>query len=240
MNFQIIGKTKATLADIDIQTAKKTGSSEGVPAVALTFRVTLANAALSMLDKSLLHFLYAKGSPGAAAQGTLEGVAVVSEMAALTPAAVKIGTIGWDDEQTGCKVTIYVGATGHGDIRLKDCTVKVKKIDPKEGGTVDFYLSVYTADVDAETLGDLGVLKSHDLDIELEGPEVAAGKQKTLDTGADKKVTPIKAVKKGLGTDADQAQRQAETLAKDPTQAGGWPFPNTPEAALAAGTGAPT
>lgn len=240
MNFQIIGKTKATLADIDIQSLKK-GQTEVVPAVALTFKVTLANAALSMLDKSLLHFLYAKGSPGAAAQGTLEGVAVVSDMPALTPAAVKIGTIGWDDEQTGCKTSIYVGATGHGDIRLKDCTVKVKKIDPKEGGTVDFHLSVYTADVDAETLGDLGVLKSHDLDIELVGPEVAAGKQKNLDAGADKKVTPIKSVKKGgLGTDADQAQRQAETLAKDPTQAGGWPFPNTPEAALAAGTGAPT
>lgn len=243
MRFEIIGKTKATLSDIDIQSLKK-GQTEVVPAVALLFKLTLANQVLTQLDKTLLPFLYAKASPGAAAQGTLDGVAVVSDMPALTPAAVKIGTLGWDDEQTGAKVTIYQGATGAGDIRLKDCTVKVKKLDPKEGGTVDFYLSVYTADVDAETLGDLGVLKSHELDIELIGPEVATtpNKQRSIPEGS--KVTPIKSAKKGLGTDADQAERQAAELAKDPTQqAGGWPFPNDPPAtpadALATAVGAP-
>lgn len=242
MRFEIIGKTKATLSDIDIQSLKK-GQTEVVPAVALLFKLTLANQVLTQLDKTLLPFLYAKASPGAAAQGTLDGVTVVSDMPALTPAAVKIGTLGWDDEQTGAKVTIYQGATGAGDIRLKDCTVKVKKLDPKEGGTVDFYLSVYTADVDAETLGDLGVLKSHELDIELVGPQVAtSNKQRSIPEGS--KVTPIKSAKKGLGTDADQAARQAEELAKDPTQqAGGWPFPNDPPAtpadALATAVGAP-
>jgi hypothetical protein len=248
VKFEIVGKTKATLADIDIQSLKR-GQTEVVPAVALTFKVTMANHALAQLDKALLHFLYAKASAGAAGQATLEGVAVVSDMPALTPAAVKIGTIGWDDEQTGAKLTIYQGATGHGDIRLKDCTVKVKKLDPKEGGTVDFYLSVYTADVDAETLGDLGVLKSHDLDIELVGPEVAkSGKQKELEPPPAGKVTPIKPNKKGaLGTDAEQAQRQADVLAQDKTQVvpvGAWPFPTpdkasprTPEEALAAGAG---
>lgn len=221
MRFEIIGKTKATLSDIDIQSLKK-GQTEVVPAVALLFKLTLANQVLTQLDKTLLPFLYAKASPGAAAQGTLDGVAVVSDMPALTPAAVKIGTLGWDDEQTGAKVTIYQGATGASDIRLKDCTVKVKKLDPKEGGTVDFYLSVYTAYVDAETLGDLGVLKSHELDIELVGPQVAtSNKQRSIPEG--NKVTPIKSAKKGLGTDADQAERQAAELAKDPTQqAGGW------------------
>lgn len=46
MRFEIIGKAKATLADIDIQSLKK-GQTEVVPAVALTFKVTLANAELS-------------------------------------------------------------------------------------------------------------------------------------------------------------------------------------------------
>lgn len=244
MKFEIVGKTQATLADIDIQSLKK-GQTEVVPAVALLFKLTLANMALTQLDKTLLPFLYAKASPGAAGQATLDGVAVVSDMPALTPAAVKIGTIGWDDEQTGAKLTIYQGATGHGDIRLADCTVKIKKIDAKEGGTVDFYLSVYTSDVDAETLGDLGVLKSHDLDIELTGPEVAkGGKQKDIEPPAGSNVKPIKPSKKGaLGTDAEQAQRQADVLAQDKTQDGAWPFPlpgdspKTPEEALAAGAG---
>jgi hypothetical protein len=146
------------------------------------------------------------------------------------------------NEQTGCKLHIHVGATGHADIKLSDGTVTVKKISPKEGGAVDFHVVFYTADVDAETLGDLGVLKSHDLDVEIAAPEVA-NVQVNLEDADGGKVTPIKGKGKGkgkgLGTDEDQAQRQADVLAKDPSQAkGDWPFPGadgpqTPEAAFA-------
>lgn len=248
MRFELIGKTKATLVDIDIQPLKN-GQKEVLPAVALTFKATLANSALNMISKTLLGFLYAKGSAGAKAQGTLEGVEVISEMPALTPEAENIGSIPWAPEQTGCRLAIYVGATGHGDIRLKDGTVQIKKITPKEGGAVEFVISFYTADVDAETLGDLGVLKSHELDIELQAPELISAKQADIESGSDKKVTPIKGGKKGgkLGTDADQAQRQADELAKDPTQVvprQDWPLPNdppsprTPEEALAGAVGA--
>lgn len=132
------------------------------------------------------------------------------------------------DEATARKLAIYVGATGHGNIKLKDGTVHIKKITPKEGGAVDFAISFYTADVDAETLGDLGVLKSHELDIELTAPELISAKQADIEAGGDKTVKPIKTGKKGLGTDADQAERQAQVLAQDKTQA--WPFPKPPKA----------
>lgn len=222
MRFELAGKTKATLTDIDIQSLKK-GQTEVVPAVALTLKVMLPNARLAMLDKHLLGFLYAKASPGANQQATLDGVEVVSDMPALTPAAVAMGPFGWKGEQTGCTLFVYQGVTGYGDIHLKDGTVEVKKVTPKEGGACEFIVSFYTADVDAEVLGELGVLKSHDLDIELTLPELL---QKELPTGD--KVTPIKGGKgkKGLGSDADQAARQAEVLAKDPTM--------TPADALAA------
>lgn len=237
MKFELLGKTKATLADIDIQSLKM-GQTEVVPAVCLAFKVTLPNAKLSMLDKHLLGFLYAKASPGGNAQAMLEGVEVISDMPALTPAAEKIGPIGWEDEQTGCKLTIYRGATGDADIRLHEGTSKVKKITPREGGAVEFVITFYTSEVDAETLGELGVLKSHDLDIELQAPEMLSAKQGSI--GGDK-VTPIKGSKKPgkLGTDAEQAERQAEVLGKDPSQRGDWPLPGsgpkTPEEALAAG-----
>lgn len=264
MRFELISKTKATLVDIDIQSLKM-GQTEVVPAVALSFKVTLANSALAMLDKALLTFLYAKGNSGAAAQATLDGVEVVSEFPSLTPAAVMLGDLSPKEgnEQTGCKLHIHVGATGHADIKLVDGTATVKKISPKEGGAVDFLVVFYTSDVDAEVLGELGVLKSHDLDIELAAPELISA-QKRIDgaTTADGKgtvaanpgtVTPIKGKKLTgkLGTDADQAERQAKVLAEDDAKGKPvWPFPNaepgspaaafndgSPEAALAAAVG---
>lgn len=239
MRFEIIGKTRATLSDIDIQSLKK-GQTEVVPAVCLTFRVTMPNSALKMLDKALLTFLFAKGNSGAAAQATLDGVEVVSEFPSLTPAAVMFGDLSprEGNEQTGCRLHIHVGATGYADIKLTDGTTTIKKISPKEGGAVEFFVMFYTSDVDAETLGELGVLKSHDLDIELTGPEIIS-KQGKIEDADGGKVTPIKGKKGGkLGTDEDQAARQAEVLAKDPTQTvseSDWPFPRTPEEALAAG-----
>jgi len=221
MRIEFAGKTKATLTDIDIQSLKK-GQTEVVPAVALSLKVMLPNARLAMLDKALLGFLYAKASPGANAQATLDGVEVVSDMPALTPAAVAMGPFGWKGEQTGCTLIVYQGVTGYGDIRLKDGTVEVKKVTPKEGGACEFIVSFYTADVDAEVLGELGVLKSHDLDIELTLPEALQRELPTVDN-----VAPIRGKAKGkLGTDADQAARQAEVLGKDSTM--------TPADALAA------
>lgn len=246
MRFELVGKTKATITDIDIQSLKK-GQTEVVPAVALTLKIMLPNARLSMLNATLLPFLYVAASPGANAQATLDGVDVVSDMPALTPAAVAIGPLGWDDEQTGCELIIHLGVT---IITLKDGKVRVKKITPKEGGAVEFSVSFYTADVDAEVLGELGVLKSHDLDIELTLPELlqqklpddAAPAQDATDifvdahAGVDPTDAPVTREdvfptqpstvpvttkrRRGLGTDAEQAERQARELAKDPTMAG--------------------
>jgi hypothetical protein len=249
MRFELIGRTKATLTDIDIQSLKK-GQTDVVPAVALSLKVMLPNAKLAMLGKRLLGFFFEKASPGAAAQSTLDGVEVISEMPALTPEAEAIGPISWDEEQTGSKLVIYQGITGDADIRLKDGTVRVKKITPKEGGACEFIVSFYSADVDADTLGALGVLKSHELDIELVAAEIMK-QPRQREIEGDHKVTPIKAGKgkaDKLGTDADQAARQAAVLAKDPSQRPDWPFgeapggqlpEGSPEAALAATAGLP-
>lgn len=215
MRFEIIGKTRSTLVDIDIQSQKR-GQTDVVPAVALTFKIALANNALNMLDKGLLQFLYSKGSAGGAKQSTLEGVDAVSDMPELTTAAVMLGDLNLkeDAEQTGCKLVIHQGASGRANITLVDGTTTVKKISPKEGGAVEFTVVFYTAsDIDAETLGDLGVLKSHDLDIELTAPALISA-QKSISEPDVSKVTSIKGKASKLGTDADQAKRQAEVLAE--------------------------
>lgn len=259
MRFEFIGKQKATLTDIDPQSLKQ-GQTDLKPAVALTIKATAANTTLNMLSKTLRPFLYEKAPQSKEIQGTLEGVPPVSDLAALTEAAKWLGAQNWDEEQTGCKLVIHLGVS---TITLTDGTLQKLHFAPKEGGAVDWRFVFYTStDIDAEVLGDLCVLKNHDVDIELTAPELISSKQKSIEEPAvkDKKAaaapaspfvepasTTVVTMKpsrkgKGLGTDEEQAARQAEVLANDPTQVvskGDWPFPNpeekaqTPEQAFA-------
>lgn len=216
MKFELIGKHKAKLVKVDIQSAKR-GQTDVVPAVALTFETALPNSYLNMLDNGLLPLLYEKGA--SSAQGTLDGISVVSDMPALTRAASRLGTLSWDDEQTGSGLVIYQGISGDGDIRLKGGAVTVKKIEAHEGGAWDATVLYYTEDIDAETLGNLGVLKSHDVDIEITAAAVVQRSiEESDDTKKDANTNP-------LPFDADKPGA-AES-----------PFPSTPEAALAAASG---
>lgn len=259
MRFELIGKQKATLTDIDPQSLKQ-GQTDLKPAVALTIKVTMANTSMNMLGKTLRAFFYEKAPASKEVQGTLDGVPPVSDLAALTEAAKWLGAQQWAEEQTGCQLVVHLGVS---TITLKDGTLQKLRFEPKEGGAVDWRFVFYTStDIDAETLGDLCVLKNHDVDIELTGPEIISSKQKSIEepAGKEKKSTAAPASpfidqpsntvvtikgrkgKGGLGTDEDQAARQAEVLAKDPTQVvskDAWPFPNpeekaqTPEQAFA-------
>ncbi|WP_212745121.1 hypothetical protein, partial [Hydrogenophaga sp. 2FB] len=201
MRIEFIGKTKATITAIDIQSLKM-GQTDVKPAVCIHFRITQANSTLSMFDKNLLRFLFEKGN-GASTQQALEGIPVVSEFAQLTEIAQKLGAFNWDGEQTGSTLKIYQGVSGHEDIKLSDCTVRKPKITPMEGGGVDYDFQVYTSDVDQETIGALGVLKSLTRDIELEAAQPVSNKQRTIDDGKDeKKLTPAQALAKSVKTGA--------------------------------------
>lgn len=195
MRIELIGKTKATIQAIEILSLKM-GQTDVKPAVCISLKVPLPNSALAMLDPTLRDFLY-EASPGKKqTTGTLEGVEVVSDKPNLTLAATALGALNWEYEQTGCSLLIYNGATGHGNIKLTDGTVRKVKVDPKEGGTVDHYLQFYTAEVDAETIGDLGVLKSLERDVELSAPEIVS-QQKTLDEQETPEQALAKTVKGG-------------------------------------------
>lgn len=206
MRIEFISKTKAVISDIDIQSLKM-GQTDVVPAVCLTLKLTLANSTLSMLDGTLLNFLFEKGLPAASQQSVLDGIPVVSELPQLTDAAMALGALNWDGEQTGAKLLIYQGVTGDQDITLTDCTVRKVKIEGKEGGAVEWKLEVYTSDVDEHTIGALGVLKSLTRDIELVAVSAVSAKQREIDTDP---LTPENAMGKG-----------SEKVA--------WPFPKTDE-----------
>lgn len=220
MRIEHIGKTKATVVDIDIQSLKM-GQTDVVPAVALHLKVMLANSSLSMLDKTMLPFLYSKGK-GKPEQASLEGVSVVSDMPTLTEAALALGSLNWEGEQTGTTLKIYQGISGDLDITLKNGTVRKVKIDPKEGGAVEWHYWFFTSDVDQDTLGALAILKSLERDIELVPPEAVSAKQKTLRDAANEggELTPAKALEKSV-----KGEKEKPGLAPDKA----WPFPKKPD-----------
>lgn len=193
MRIEFTGKTKATIADVDIQSLKQ-GQTDVKPAVALTLKLMRPNATLAMLDKNLQAFLFKKASADAAKQATLDGVDVVSDLPSLTPLALALGALHWEGEQTGSTLVIYQGVTGDQDIKLSDCTVRKVKIDPKEGGAVEWTFQVYTSDVDQDTIGALGVLKSLERDIELTPAAVASKQADLTDVNKD---TPERALRRG-------------------------------------------
>ena len=198
MRLSFVPKHKAIIAAIDIQSLKQ-GQTEVVPAVVLHLKMTLANNTLAMLDKTLLTFLFEKGLPAAAQQQVLDGVEVLSDMPQLTAAAIALGALGWKGEQTGATLRIYQGITGDEDITLSDCTVRKVKLNPREGGGVDWEFEVYTSDVDQETIGALGVLKSLTRDIELI-PAEPVSQQRIEDDGG--KLSPEKALQRSVETGA--------------------------------------
>lgn len=71
--------------------------------------------------------------------------------------------------------------TGDLDIALSDCTVRKVKVEPVEGGAVEWRFEVYTSDVDEHTIGALGVLKSLTRDIELVPAQPVADQQRGIE-----------------------------------------------------------
>src|SRR5690349_5300090 len=113
--FELISKHAAIITAIDIL-CLKLGQTDVAPAVCLSLKVALPNTKLNMLDPSLQRFLYEKDGPQSPNTNTLNGIEPVSDLPDLTAAAKAIGAFTWEYEQTGCKLKIYSGATGHGNI----------------------------------------------------------------------------------------------------------------------------
>ncbi len=212
MRFELIGKTKTTIEGI-LPLSEKSGQKDVKPAVCLTLKTSLPNSSLNMLGPAVLPFLYENTGKNT---GQLEGIQVVSDLPNLTPVALMLGALNWDYEQTGCKLVIYQGASGHADIKLKGGEVRKIKTVQNEGGTVDWTWQFYTADVDEDIMGALGVIKSLDRDLELTAPDLISKKQPQL-LDEQEQLTPAGAL-------ADSVKKDPE--GKDGKGVVAWPFPN--------------
>lgn len=239
MRFELIGRTKAKFCKVS-NSAHKLGQKKTVPEINIRVLVTVANTVLEMFDPSLRTFLYEKNGQAAKVQKQLDGVEVITDLPQLRQAGVKLGALHWNEEVTGAKLIIDRGLGGRSNMVVEDCTLSDFKLVPKDGGTTQVFFTLKSTDVDRDSLGDLSMLHQHDVQIEVEAPAPSGMQQKPLQEDpfpADTpgKVTTIKRGRKGIGTDAEQAERQRKSLAEDDAKAN----QNSPEAALAKAAGLP-
>lgn len=207
----------------------KMGAKDTIAALAFRLEFTLSNRELEQLDPMLRSFLFQKPStaPDAvkARQQNIEGVEPVSDLPSLRPAAQRMGTFDWNEEQTGCTLTFDRAASK--PVALEGCTAKKLQLTANEGGSIKARLTVNTSsteELDDATHGWLTKLKKREVQITLEGPKVDEGQTKIGDEqqrGAT--VTPIKPLGAGAAT-ADKAGDEIEDTA-------------TPVGALAAAVG---
>lgn len=228
MRFELIGKTRAKLCKVENQ-SKKMGQKELLPAIKIRIMATVPNTVLEMFDPTLRAFLYEKTAPSDKEQKQLEGIEVVTDMPQLRQAGVKLGALHWEDEQTGCTLVIDFGLGGDSNIVLGDCKVDNFKLVPKDGGTTQVFFTLFSTDVDRETLGDIGMLHQHEVEIELSAPKVA--QQQAL---PETEATPAKG-KKGGKTKGESSE--ANPFPVDADEKKSAVNPMTPEAALAAAVG---
>lgn len=200
MRLNFAGKTKGKLHYIP-QVLKK-GQKDTVPAATIRIKATVSNRVLDLLDKTIRPILFCKGTGGPAKQATIENVEPLSDLLGLTEPGMKLGTLHWNDKQTGCKLTVHQGATGDMNVVLRDGTVDKVQWTGKEGGGVDLQFNFYVSDIDTDTIGMLGALHKQTVEFELELPELL---QKQIDDGEDiapqgNQITPLQALKSGKDT----------------------------------------
>lgn len=203
MKFELVGKTRAKLCKVENQ-SKKMGQKELLPAIKIRVMATVPNTVLEMFDPSLRTFLYEKNGQGAKVQKQLEGIEVITDLPQLRQAGAKLGALHWTDEMTGCRLSIDHGLGGPSNITIGDCKVDNFKLVPKDGGTTQVFFTVFSTDVDRDSLGDLGLLHQHDVEIELTAPQASA--QQSIPLGdSDGDSTGSEAKKNPFPVDGDTA-----------------------------------
>ncbi len=176
MKFELIGKTKGKVTWVKGFTIKL-GQKDKRPAAQMRLMATVSNTILDTFSAGMREFLFEKAKGSEKVQKQLEGVEVVSDLPNLREPGVKLGALHWEDEQTGCTITIDRAID---PIVLKDCKVDNFKIAAKDGGSVQVFFTVTTGELDQDTSGSLLMLNQIEIMFELVGPAPLSAKQAQL------------------------------------------------------------
>lgn len=207
----------AKLASINLRS--ELHGDEHVPALDLGFSFDTSNDELDMLGKMMRSAFYYKArGEAAAAQGSLEGVEPVSDTPnrRLTSVAMPLKL---EAEWTAFHCGIGSGAVSK-PIELSDCTVAVRHVDMKEGGTVSWLVRVQVSKP-GRIVDKLSTLLQTEVELSLEqrpGEEAQGaigGESETDGTGGE--------------TEAASGETNGDaTVTREQVERGGptWPFPD--------------
>jgi hypothetical protein len=162
-------RTNTPLHVVNVKPRRERHGEDDVPAVDLKLRWEAPNDVLSLFDGHLLYALYRGGDAPEAPE--LDGVEPISALPFLR--FPKMLPIKWDEEQTGCTLTIDHGMGGKSNMKLQDCKVNHFRLDCKEGGTVIVEFRVQTNKADEKQMGRLCSLIGQDIEATFAPPEIA-------------------------------------------------------------------
>lgn len=165
--FELEEMTQVIVSNVNIRS--ELHGTEHVTAIDVDFKLTASNDILSSFHGSLKSMLYGPAERGDGGQPELEGVPQVSDLTRLLCPYLEPITL--KREYAGYTLTIDYGLGGGSNIEIGDCEVSKFKIDPKEGGSVELKFRVQASGVSEATLGKVGSLIGHEVEITLLAPE---------------------------------------------------------------------
>lgn len=168
--FEIETATDARFADV-VVLSQKNREPDDNPGAKLSLEVALGNAALAAFDGFLLGALFTKNANQSDAQGSLDGVAPISDRPNLTNLGRKLGRFRWDLELTGYTLHIEPGLGGRSAFELDSCVLDSFRLHAQEGGTVLVTFNLETPDVTEAVFGRLATLKTRSVPVQLHAPE---------------------------------------------------------------------
>lgn len=171
--FELPDPTEATLSSVTNRS--ELHGEDKVPALSLGFTIEAANTILDRLDPTLRIALYTKAS----GQDGLPGVEETLPLLRTTC----MDSIAVDGSFDGWTLHVDHGIDEGEPITFGGCKVDKFRVSPKQGGTVELHFRVGTSDIDAESLGLIGMKLGQKLSITLIAPKVQAD-PKPKDGGA--------------------------------------------------------
>lgn len=238
--LQITEFTEARLATVTPRSQKH--GDEDVPAVSIGLEFTFGNTHLDAIDPDIRATLYKRVD----GQPDLPGVEVVTPVLrcnSIDKVTIPTKYEGWtldiddgiDDTTTktfgGCKVDKFIVEPKQGGTVVLRMRVGTADIDAERSGMLNMRvgqsiwvrmrapIEVEDSPADQPTQGDAqpdaGSLFADSVD----GEQLTSAPTNPFIEPASTTVVTIKRGRKGLGTDADQAARQAEVLAADDAKA---------------------
>lgn len=168
MTFSIESPTKAKLMNLEVLSQKNRQPDEN-PGVKLTIgEINLPADALAHFDGALRSFLFDRVP---AKQGELNGM----ETEKLTRAGTRVGTLKWKETFAGHTLVIERGTGGRSNLNLADCEISGIRLTPKDGGSCTMKANFEAGDASEQLFGKLAKLKSCEITITLQPPEVKQG-----------------------------------------------------------------